>query len=223
MSKHGIKLGIVAQEASGKTTLVSQLKDALVVSTDNKAFKGKVPHYRYSTYNGLEDFINTLSEKVEAYETKYNKLPKTIVIDSITHLQNNMERWANEKFTGFNIYSALGKDILGINAFFEEDLIPAGINVVITAHTQYDPDTAKYKIHSPGSFGKNGSWSSVWDEGLFIEVKTGKRLIHFRTSKFPCRTLQSELPDNIDIKDFDINKHIELLENASSESEEWTI
>ena len=223
MSKHGIKYGVIAQEASGKTTLISKLEDALVVSTDNKAFKGKVPHYRYSTYNGLEDFINTLSAKIESYEERFGNLPRTIVIDSITHLQNNMERWANEKFTGFNIWSALGKDILAINAFFEEELIPAGINVVITAHTQYDPDTAKYKINSPGSFGKNGSWLSVLDEADFIEVKGSKRIIHHRTPKYPCRTLQEGIPDSEPIEDFDINKRIEQLEQATTESEEWSI
>ena len=46
---------VVAQEkATGKTTLVSQVEDALLVSTDNKAFTGKVPHYRYSSYQGVE-------------------------------------------------------------------------------------------------------------------------------------------------------------------------
>jgi hypothetical protein len=223
MEKHGIKLGIVAMEASGKTTLVSNLDDALIVSTDNKAFRGKVAHFRYSQYEGLEAFTGTIIDKLEAYKEKYGKYPRTLVIDSVTHLANNMEKWANDKFTGYTIWSALSKDILGFNAFLEEEIIPAGINVVFTAHTQYDVDTAKYKIASPGSFGKNGSWLSVTDHAIFIEVKGSKRIVHHRTPKYPCRTLLSDLPDSEDMSNYDINKHIDMLEAEVTESEEWSL
>ena len=219
----GIKLGIVAAEASGKTTLISQLEDALVVSTDNKAFSGKVAHFRYSTYEGLENFTDTIIDKLEVYKDKYGKYPKTLVIDSVTHLANNMERWANDRFKGFDVWSNLGKDILSFNAFLEDDIIPAGINVVFTAHTQYDVDTGRYKIASPGNFGKNGSWLSVTDEAIFIEIKGAKRLLHFTTPKFPCRSFHKELVNGMNIDDFDINKHIELLESSNTESEEFRL
>ena len=221
MSKHGIKFGVIATENSGKTTLISQIKDALVVSTDNKAFKGKVAHFRYNYYDGIEDFTNTITEKIEAFNEKFGHYPSTLVIDSVTHLQSNMEKWANDKFTGFNIWSNLGKDILAINDFLE-DIVAEGMNVVITAHTQYDADTAKYKIQSPGQFGKNGSWLSVLDEAIFIEVKNSKRIVHYKTMKFPCRTLQ-DLPDSIDLSDFDISDHIKLLESSIEEADEWSL
>ena len=221
--KPGIKLLVVGMENSGKTTLISQLENALVVSTDNKAFRGKVAHFRQSHYDGLDELINTIGEKIEAYEAKYGSLPKTLVIDSVTHLATNMEKWANDKFTGFNIWSNLSKDTLAFNSFLEDDVIPAGINVVITAHTQYDADIAKYKIASPGSFGKNGSWLAVTDEAVFLETKGSKRLVHYKTSKFPCRTLQPDLPDSIDVDKFDINEHVSLLESSVEESQEWSI
>ena len=218
---NGVKFGIIATENSGKTVLVSKLKDALVMSTDNKAFKGKVAHFRYNNYEGIDSFIDTCTAKLEAYKEKYEDYPRTFVIDSVTHLQNNMEKYANDKFTGFTIWSTLGKEILAINDFLE-DIIANGINVIITAHTQYDPDTQKYKINSPGAFGKNGSWLSVLDEAIFIEVKANKRIVHFKTMKFPCRSLQ-DLPDSMDLNDFDINKHIEVLENVAEESQEWSL
>ena len=220
---NGIKFGVIAMENSGKTTLISKIENALVVSTDNKAFKGKVPHFRQSEYNGLDNLIDTIAEKLEAYEEKFGKLPNTLVIDSVTHLANNMEKYWNEKATGFAIWAGLGKDILEFNAYLEDVIIPAGINVVFTSHCQYDQDTAKYKINAPGSFGKNGSWLSVIDEGIFIEVKGNKRIVHFKTMKFPCRTLQEDLPDSIDMEEFDITRHIALLESASQASDEWTI
>lgn len=154
----GIKLGIVALENSGKTTIISTIKDALVVSTDNKAFTGKVPHFRYSTYGGIDDLLGTIGTKIEAYREKYGKLPRTLVIDSVTHLASAMEKYMNDKYTGFNIWSNLSKDILAFNSFLEDDVIPAGINVVFTSHCQFDKDTSKYTIAAPGSFGKNGSW-----------------------------------------------------------------
>jgi len=221
MSK-GIKFAVVGFERSGKTRLISHINDVLVVSTDNKAFTGKVPHYRYSEYNGMDDFVSTLEEKVGAYEAKMGKPPKTIVIDSITHLTNNMEKYCNEKFRGFDVYKNLGKDILELNSFLES-IAESGINVVFTAHTQYDADTMTYKIHSSGSFGKNGSWLSVVDEAVYIELKGSKRIVHFKTAKFSCRTLHDELPDHIEIDKFDINEHIALLEKSNEEAEEWSL
>ena len=218
----GAKLAITGTENVGKTHLISQLTDALVMSTDNKAFKGKIPHFRYNEYTGVEDFSQIINDKLEAYKKKMGNYPKTLVVDSITHLQTNMERWANNKFTGFQIWSNLGKEIIEINDFFEE-LIEGGLNVVLTVHVQYDADTAKYKTTSPGQFGKNGGWISVTDESIFIEVKGNKRILHFKTLKFPCRTLQPTVPTSIDMEQFNINEHIQLLEEAAGESEEWSI
>jgi len=223
MEKEGIKLLITGTENSGKTTLISNIKDSLVMSTDNKAFRGKVPHFRYTNYEGFEDLVTTISTKIEAYETKYKKLPKTFVIDSVTYLQTAIVKYNNDKYTGFNIWSAINKDILAFNAFIEEELIPAGINIVMTAHVIYDADSARWKIDSPGNFGKIGSFMSLVDEAIFTEVKGNKRILHFSTMKFPCRTLQPKLPDSINVNDFDISKHIELLESAVAQSEEWSI
>jgi len=219
---NGIKLGIFALENSGKTTIISNIKDALVVSTDNKAFTGKVAHYRYAKYEGLEHFIDTLHEKVEKYQERYGKLPRTIVIDSITHLTNSIDKYCNDKYTGFNVYSNLSKDILALNAFFEEEIIPAGINIVMTGHVLYDADTAKFRIPCSGSFGKTGAWLSVLDNAAYIEVKGNKRTIHHKTSKFPCRSIL-DIEESQDVSTYDINEHIEMLEALNTDSEEFVL
>ena len=190
---------------------------------DNKAFKGKVAHFRHSYYDGLEQLTDTIGEKLETYKEKFGDYPRTLVIDSVTHLANNMEKHCNDKYTGFNIWSNLSKDTLSFNAFLEDEIIPAGINVVFTAHTQYDSDTSKYKIASPGSFGKNGSWLSVTDNAIFIEVKGNKRLVHNNTMKFPCRSNLEDIEDFVDMNDYDINAHIDKLEAAVTESDTWSI
>lgn len=219
----GIKLGIVALENSGKTTIISTIKDALVVSTDNKAFTGKVPHFRYSTYNGIDDLLGTISSKIETYGEKYGKLPRTLVIDSVTHLASAMEKYMNEKYTGFNIWSNLSKDILAFNGYLEDTIIPEGINVVFTSHCQFDKDTSKYAIAAPGSFGKNGSWLSVTDNAVFLEVKGTKRSVHHTNSKFPCRSNLEGIPESVDVADYDLNEHITALESAVSDSEEFVL
>lgn len=219
----GIKLGIIALENSGKTTIISTIEDALVVSTDNKAFTGKIPHFRYSTYEGLDHFLSTITEKIEAYVTKFGKVPRTLVIDSVTHLANNMEKYWNDKATGFAVWGGLGKDILAFNSYLEDFIIPEGINVVFTSHCQFDKDTSKYVIAAPGNFGKNGGWLSVTDEAVFLEVKGAKRTVHFKNHKFPCRSQIEDAPESLDVTEFDINEHITRLEANNLESEEWTI
>ena len=155
---NGIKLAVVALENSGKTTLISKIEDALVVSTDNKAFRGKVPHFRVNHYTGLADLTELINEKIGAYMEKYGKLPRTLVIDSVTHLANNMEEYWNNVAKGFDVWSGLGKDIMAFNSYLEDYIIPEGINVVFTSHCQFNADTGKYQIAAPGNFGKNGSW-----------------------------------------------------------------
>lgn len=220
---NGIKLGIIALENSGKTTTISSIKDALVVSTDNKAFTGKVPHFRYSTYEGLDELLGTISSKIEAYQEKFNKLPRTLVIDSVTHLAVNMEKYWNEKATGFNVWSGLGKDITAFNSYLEDVIIANGINVVFTSHCQFDKDTARYQISAAGQFGKNGSWLSVTDNAVFLEVKGGKRTVHHTNPKFPCRSNLPDIPESQPIEDYDINAHISALESAVEESDSWTL
>lgn len=220
----GVKYGIIAPEKSGKTMLIGRMVDTLVVSTDNKAFKGKTPHFRVPKYEGFKKLIDTIGEKLDAYEAKYGKLPRNLVIDSVTHLANNMEKHCKDKYTGWAQFDVLGKDIMAFNAFLEDDILPLGINVIFTSHCQFDQNENRYVIASPGNFGKNGSWLSVTDEASFIEMKSGKRVIHHYTMKYPCRTHHYDtLPESEDCDTFDINAHIEMLESSNHEASEWAI
>jgi len=218
-----VKLVVAGYEASGKTTLISQINNALVMSSDNKAFTAKVPHFRYTEYTGLADFTNTLETKLEAYKSKFGKLPETVVIDSITHYDSIMTKWANNTFKGFTVYSQLGANLFDMNAYFENTLIANGINVVLTAHTAFNPDTGRYYIPAAGEFGKKGSWQSVTDNSIFIETKSNKRLIHTNNVKFPCRSRLPDFPDGISVDDYDINDHISKLKELNTDAEEFVL
>jgi hypothetical protein len=222
MSKKGIKLLVVAKEAVGKTTLISKIKNSLVAATDNKAFAGKVPHFRVGDYQGLTHLIDTINTKVGVYKEKYGELPKTITIDSVTHLANNIERYCNKKYTGYNVYANFGKDVLEFNHYLETTILPTGINVVLTSHCQYNQDTGRWEIAAPGNFGKNGSWLSVVGNSIFIEIKANKRIVHTNSMKFPART-DIDMPESTPLEDYDINEHLQKLHDSSVESAEFLL
>jgi hypothetical protein len=58
------------------------------------------------------------------------------------------------------------------------------------------------------------------DEALFLEVKANKRLVHFKSSKFPARTLVEELPEVSDVEEFNLQTHIENLSASSNSAAE---
>lgn len=49
------------------------------------------------------------------------------------------------------------------------------------------------------------------DEAIFVEPKNDKRVLHFRATKFPARTLTDSLPDSVSSKDFNLQEHINVL------------
>ncbi len=134
---------------------------------------------------------NLIVEKIEAYKEKFDEYPETIVFDSVSKISEILYNNCNEKYTGFTIYSKLDSEISTLNNFIENSLIASDLNVVIISHAIYDADSAKYNLVAKGSFAKKGAYLSEVDEGIFIEVKGNKRILHFRSGKFPARTLQS--------------------------------
>lgn len=222
MSK-AIKFLIGGYEASGKTTMITGLEDALVMSSDNKAFTAKVPHFRYTEYTGLQDFMDTVNAKIMAYKEKYGKLPKSLVIDSITHYDSVMTKWAEATFKGFTVYSELGSNLFDMNNYFENVLLSNGINVILTAHTAFDKETGRYSIPAAGAFGKKGSWLSVVDNAIFIETKANNRIVHTNNSKFPCRTQLEDIATGVDISAYNVNLHIDRLMDTATESEDFVL
>ena len=156
-----IKLLVSAFESSGKSTITSQLKDALVFNMDHKEYAFKVPHANIKEYNGMDQVLLTISNKLEAYHAKFNKYPSIVVFDTVTQMYSAMQKYNADKYKGFDIHTANNRDTLAFNEFIENSLIPSGISVVIVAHTSYDEATARHVIPATGAFAKAGSWLSV--------------------------------------------------------------
>jgi hypothetical protein len=64
---------------------------------------------------------------------------------------------------------------------------------------------------------------STVDEAVFIETKNDKRIIHFRSTKFPARTLQTEFPDSLPVKDFSLADMISHLKTAAEGVSEFAL
>jgi len=216
------KLLIVGQENTGKTTLTSKLDKAFVVSIDGKAYPFRVPHYRPSEYEGLANFKAELIEKLKEYKAKYGEKPRTIVFDTVTKLYENMYKYAQKNFKGFDVHNTISTETLSFNDMIEDLLIANGVNVVIVAHVIFDEKTSRFTVPATGQFSKTGSWLSLVDNASFIYVQGNTRMIAHTELKYPCRsTVDMEKVQKVD--DYDINTHIEKLEQSQSDNAEFAL
>jgi len=212
-----VKLLISAEANAGKTTLTKNLKNSLVISHDGKRYPFPVPHVMVPTFNSTNELIEITREKIEAYKTKFKKYPETIVFDSVSKVFDTLYTMCNENYTGFDIYSKLDKEINAFTLFIENVLIASDMNVILISHAIYDSDTAKYSLVGKGSFAKRGGFLAEVDESIFVTIKSNKRVLHFKSTKLPARSLQPDLPDSLPVDDFHLQDHIEMLaDNASS-------
>lgn len=218
-----VKLLVSAYESSGKSTLTSTIKDALVINFDRKEYGFNVPHANFTNYEGMGSVINFINEKIKKYKEAFNTLPKVVVLDTVTQLYSAMARYNGNKYTGFNIHSQNNSDTLDFNSYVEDILIKNGISVVIVAHTTVDSDSGRHIIPASGQFSKAGSWLSVVNDAIFIEKATGKLVVHFRGFKFPTRTTLKDTPDKMDIENFDINEYIDKLINSKNEADKFVL
>ena len=206
-----IKLLVSGFENTGKSTVASKVENAMVINFDRKEYGFAVPHMNITAYEGIEELIGEINQKLGVYQEKVGKLPGTIVMDTVTQFYSTMQHLNVEKYKGFDVHNANNKDTLALNAYIEDVLLAHGINVVIVAHTMYDADTARHIIPASGQFAKAGSWLSVVNDAIFIEKKSNKRIVHQKSMKFPCRTTLEGIEEFVDADNYNINDHIATL------------
>ncbi|EAJ4519103.1 AAA family ATPase [Campylobacter coli] len=217
-----IKILISGFENTGKSTLVSKLEDSLIINCDKKDFAFQTLHTNKQDYKGLDDFKKFCNEKILAYKNKYNKLPKYVVIDTITQLYGSMTNYNSSVYKGFNIHSQNESDTLGINEYLEQ-LVSKGINIVISAHTKYNSDTGRYEIPSQGKFRDSGSWLSIVNEAIHISRDEENHLVHLKSKSLPVRSLIDWDKDSVNFNDFDINEYCSKIISVQAENEKFLI
>lgn len=219
----GIKLLVSAYESSGKSTITSQLEDALIFNMDHKEYGFKVPHVNLKHYDGMDELLNTVTEKIQAYKDKFGKYPTNIVFDTVTQMYSSMQKHNADKYKGFDIHTNNNKETLAFNQFIEDSLIPSEMNVIVVAHTVYDEATARHVIPATGSFAKAGSWLSVVNDAVFIEKKSNKLIVHTHGLKYPARTTLTDLDTNIEISTYSLQDHINKLQETKFEADDFVL
>ena len=217
------KILISAEANAGKTTLTKDLEKSLIISHDGKRYPFKVPHVLVPAFDNVSELLELVTEKIEAYNTKFGYYPSTIVFDSVSKIFDTIHTSCNEKYKNYTIYSEMDKEINAFTAFIENSLIASEINVVLISHALYDAESAKYSLVGKGSFSKRGGFLAEVDEAIFVEIKNNKRILHLRSTKLPARSLQEDLPDSINIEDFNLQKHIELVEGNANQVDDFQL
>lgn len=218
-----VKFLISGLPNSGKTSLTKNVEDALVISHDGKAYPFKTPHATIQDIPSGDALISFIEEKAAAYQERYKKLPKTIIIDSFSRVMESLYNSCNAKYTSFAVYSNLDKEISKIANFIENELVSNGVNVIVICHAIYDEKEDKYELVGKGSFSKIGGFLSVVDHGVYIEATKNKRTLHFRSTKYPARTLEDKLPDSLSVDEFDLTELIEIISSSVSEASEFAL
>jgi hypothetical protein len=218
-----VKLLIAGESNAGKTTLTKGLEKSLVISHDGKRYPYKNPHASISSFSTSDELTSFVTEKIEAYNAKLGEYPGTVVFDSVSRIFDTLYDACNHKYSGFSIFQNLDKEIKAFTNYIEDTLIASGINVVILSHAIYDSETTKYNLVGKGSFAKIGSFLSVVDESIFIETKNNKRILHFRSTKFPARTLQEDNPDSTSVDDFNLGTYVNHLQEVNSAVNEFEL
>ena len=216
------KILITGMPNTGKTTLLKPLKNALVMARDGKPFSLELPHVNVSEFKNIDEFLNLLEEKLEAYNAKMGNYPDTIVFDSVSRIFTDIETSCSKRFNGFDVWSNVNKEI---NKFLEaiSTLQENGFNVVLIAHAVWDEKAGKFIETCKGSFAKIGGFLSTVDYALNIDVVGSKRLITHRGTSL-SRTLLDDIPDKESASDFNLQTYIDKIKaKAGVVSEKWSI
>lgn len=216
------KLLISGESNSGKTTLTKGMADTLVISHDGKPYPFQNPHSLLTDASEASKITEFVNAKVMGYKDKFGAMPKVIVFDSVSRIFESLYENCNAKYSGFHVYSKLDTQIKEFASLLE-DILPSGINVIILSHAIWNGETSKYELVGKGSFNKVGGFLGVVDEAIFVETKNDKRILHFRSTKFPARTLSTELPDSCEVSKFNLLEHLTFLEAQSTAAAEFTI
>lgn len=217
-----VKVLVTGLSNSGKTTLLKTLKDTFVISRDGKPFSLELPHFNVPEYSTVDELLDMVQEKIEAYNDKFKQYPKTIAFDSVSRIFNDIETSCSRRFTGYDVWSNVNKEI---TLFVEatNQLLEAGYNVILIAHAVWDADAGKFIETSKGNFAKTGGFLSTVDYALNIDMVGKKRIVTHRGGSL-SRTLIEDIPDKQSADEFNFQEYVEAIEKrVTTVTEEWSI
>ena len=207
---------------SGKTTLLKTLKDVLVVSRDGKPFSLELPHFNMPEYKKIDELLDMLQEKLEAYKNKFGEYPKTIAFDSVSRIFTDIETSCSKRFNGYDVWANVNKEI---NLFLDaiNQLQEEGFNIVLIAHAVWDENAKKYIETCKGSFAKIGGFLSTVDYAMNIDIVGNKRILTHRGMNL-SRTLLEDMPEKEDATKFNLQNYLDKIKEKSEVvNTKWSI
>lgn len=216
------KILITGMPNTGKTTLLKPLQNVLVMARDGKPFSLELPHVNVAEFKNIDEFLNLLEEKLEAYNAKMGHYPDTIAFDSVSRIFTDIETSCSKRFNGYEVWANVNKEI---NKFLEaiNVLQENGFNIVLIAHAVWDENAKKYIETCKGSFAKIGGFLSTVDYALNIDIVGNKRMITHRGTSL-SRSLLDDIPDKESANEFNLQTYIDKIKAKSDVvSEKWSI
>jgi len=240
------KILVNGKSGSGKTNLLKTLTDAFVISRDGKQFPFSIPHMMVPTFydmqiltqggqvviDGLEVDVEGFFDKVEKYNDKMGFYPKTIVIDSVSKIMQDIIDYANINFVNFDIHSYINKETAVLTKFVQEDLVAEGMNVVIINHVM-DNDKKGLIPIGQGKFKDKGGFYGEVDHSILVE---NLKVVH-RGVENQARTTIATLPDRQHIENdvnpakskklaegevyYNLQEHIDMILKTENDNAEW--
>jgi hypothetical protein len=233
---HGVKLLLTAMSNAGKTTALSKLnpETSLVINIDGKSFSHAIPHANFDSFPSVDSLINGwhdgdayqdgIVDKVNKFVEVTGDMPATIAFDTISRAIMIIADNANNSHKGFEIYTQISKEVAKLMEFLQVGIVNEGMNVVITSHVIQEAD-GLWIDASVGSFKKAGGVLSTVDNSVFLSIENKKYKASHRVPGLPCRTLLKEdvLPSTQKADDYDIQKHLNLLQEFMTEATKFVI
>ena len=127
----GVKLLILGEKNSGKSSLAKTIDDSLTVSYDAKPYPFEKPHITLKDGFTTQDIVEISANAIDRYEARFKELPRTIIFDAVSRIFMELEDVCQRRYSGFDVWSNLLKETNKLVKFFNNDLIDNGFNVVL--------------------------------------------------------------------------------------------
>jgi len=219
-----IKILISGLPNTRKTSLIKDLDDVLVIANDNKKFPFNLPNKTVPEVPTADTFIDICENALDAYDTKFDKLPKYIVIDTISKVWLDIEAHYSKTKSGFDVWAGIGKDIPIIRKYIENTIIREyGISVIFISHLVEQDSGKQELVKCGGNALKDGGVISDVDYAITIE-RRGRKLNVRHSGSDLSRNLQyADLPETEPIDTFNLKQYLKNIEDSYVEADKWSL